>query len=219
MKYKAIIFDMDGTVVQSENFWIESTKKMLGRRNIILSEQKLTFIKSHFIGIGLFASCTFLKEYFELPDSVESLIQEKKDHAHQLYVQNVRFIKGFVEFHNMLQALNKKTALATTAGRQTVEVTNKKLNLEQFFGKHLYTVTDVGKSKPHPSIYLHAAQQLELHPADCIAIEDSAHGIQAAKSAGMFCIGINTAGNKQRLKEADLIVDQYEHIDLSKISK
>ncbi len=217
MKYKAIIFDMDGTVVQSENFWIESTKKLLGRRNITLSEPKLTYIKSHFSGIGLFASCNFLKEHFDLVDSVEVLMQEKKEHAHLLYVQNVRFIHGFVEFHNMLQALDKKTALATNAGRQTVEITNKKLNLEQFFGKHLYTVTDIGKSKPHPAIYLHAAHQLELHPADCIAIEDSAHGIQAAKSAGMVCIGINTAGNKERLKDADLIVDQYEHINLKKV--
>ena len=217
MKYKAIIFDMDGTVVQSENFWIESTKKLLARRNIILSEQKLSYIKSHFIGLGLLGSCTFLKDHFKLADSVETIIQEKKEHAHELYVQQVRFIDGFVEFHEMISKLSKKTALATNASRETVSLTNQKLNLEQFFGPHLYCVTEIGKSKPDPAIYLHAAKKLELKPIDCIAIEDSAHGIQAAKNAGMFCIGINTSGNKERLQDADLIIDKYQDIDLKKI--
>lgn len=218
MKYKAIIFDMDGTIVESESFWIESTKKVLERRDITLSDQDLAFIQSHFLGLGLDASCTFLKEHFKLSDSVESLITEKKAYAHKLYVQQVRFIDGFVSFHKQAVRLNKKTALATNANRQTVDLTDQKLNLRKFFGTHLYCVTEVGKSKPDPAIYLYAAHKLHIDPRACIAIEDSAHGIQAAKNAGMFCIGINTAQNTDRLKDADMIVNKYNQIELHTIA-
>ena len=93
--------------------------------------------------------------------------------------------------------------------------TKKALPIEQLFGQHIYNITHVNNlGKPRPDIFLHAAKQLDIDPIACIVIEDSAHGIKAAKAAGMFCIGINTHGNPDQLKEADLIINGYHEIDL-----
>lgn len=77
----------------------------------------------------------------------------------------------------------------------------------------------MSKPKPYPDLYLHAAAQLGIDPEECIAIEDSATGLAAAKSAGMFCIGINTAKKPETLSEAHMIIDTYDQIDLLNLLK
>jgi beta-phosphoglucomutase-like phosphatase (HAD superfamily) len=130
----------------------------------------------------------------------------------------VRFIPGFVQFHKKLATYNLKSGIATNASAETAELTDKLLNLRQFFGEHIYNVSHVNfANKPAPDLYLHAAKQLCIDPIACIAIEDSAHGITAAKAAGMYCIGINTARNRQALAQADCIVDHYNQIDLQNL--
>ena len=87
--------------------------------------------------------------------------------------------------------------------------------LAHFFSEHIYSIDQVEKvAKPHPAIYLHAATKLETDPAHCIAIEDSAHGIAAAKAAGMFCIGINTGRDRHAIAQADLIIECYSDLDI-----
>ena len=71
--------------------------------------------------------------------------------------------------------------------------------------------------KPNPDIFLHAAKSIGVDPKDCIVIEDSVHGIQAAKAAGMYCIAINTGNDRHLLGQADEIVDCYKQIDLDKL--
>ncbi|MBP9765178.1 HAD family phosphatase, partial [Candidatus Babeliales bacterium] len=91
-------------------------------------------------------------------------------------------------------------------------------SLDRFFKHHIYTIDRVNKqAKPKPDVYLFAAEQLGVQPDECIAIEDSAHGIAAAKAAKMFCIGINTGNDKHSLTQADLIIDSYNEIDLKKL--
>ena len=130
----------------------------------------------------------------------------------------MRFIPGFVQFHQQLAPHNLKSGIATNASKETAELTDKILNLRQFFGEHIYNVSHVNfANKPDPALYLHAAQKLCVDPLECIAIEDSTHGVTAAKGAGMYCIGINTARNHQALQQADIIVDHYNQIDLPKL--
>ena len=96
-------------------------------------------------------------------------------------------------------------------------MTDKILNLRKFFGEHIYNVSHVNfANKPDPALYLLAAQKLCVEPCECIAIEDSTHGI-TTKGAGMYCIGINTAHNRAALQQADIIVDHYSQIDLQNL--
>ena len=123
--------------------------------------------------------------------------------------------KRQVEFHAQARSLGLKIGLATNADDPTLHLTNKLLNLEQFFGMHMYNITHVNfVGKPDPKIYLHTAQQLEVDPTECFVVEDSAHGIKAAKGAGMYCIGINSSGKPEQTQEADLIINGYHEIEL-----
>ena len=214
MKYLGIIFDMDGTIIDTEHIWKEAIAQVIGRRGACLTAEQQQELHNKSIGMALPSSCALLKEAIGCDDSIQDLINEKCNIALSIYAQGVRFIKGFIEFHAQTQHLNLKTGLATNADDATLAITCQILKLERFFGKHMYNISHVENPKPHPDIYLLAAQRLGLSPDQCVAIEDSAHGIAAAQAAGIFCIGINNGSNPGQTAKADLIIDGYHEIDL-----
>jgi len=218
MKYKAIIFDMDGTIIDTHHIWDKANRQLLAKRGIQLSEHDAQELGKLLSGRAMTECCRLIKEYFNLADDLADLIKEKAEHADDLYAEGICFIEGFKEFHNKVVTLNLKVGLATNATDETVALTDKTLNLKQFFGEHIYNITHVNNQfKPNPALYLHAAKQLGLHPSECIAIEDSTHGIKAAKDAGMLCIGINTAKKPERIQESDFIIDEYHEIRLEEL--
>lgn len=221
MKFLGIIFDMDGTIVSTEQVWQAAIERILADRNIRASKSELTEIQNVSRGAGIEHSCLMLKQRFGLPDDIPTLAREMVTGANQHFEQDLRLIEGFVEFHRHATGTHQlKTGLATNADDTTLLAAKRGLNLEQYFGQHIYNASHVGnRPKPDPALFLHTADQLELWPSKCIVIEDSSHGIIAAKDAGMFCIGINTAGSAERLKDADLIINHYEHIDLQQLLK
>ncbi len=153
-----------------------------------------------------------------MKDPVDILIAEKLSLANSMYRDGIKFIEGFPDFHNQLVPSGLKYGVATNADDTTVALTDEALNLKSYFGEHIYGISHVNfVCKPDPAIYLYAAQRLSVAPEECVAIEDSAHGIRAAKAAGMRCIGINTARKKEQVAEADLVIDSYSEISLEKI--
>lgn len=209
---------MDGTIIDTEHIWKKATRMIMTKRGIAIDQALEEELEQRLAGMALPQSCKILKEVVNLPDDVENLVQEKSNNACELYEKQVNFINGFEEFHLKLQKHGLKTGLATNADDNTLNLTNRKLNLHRFFGEHLYNVSHVNhQAKPHPALYLHAAHKLEVDLKTCIAIEDSAHGIQAAQAAGLFCIGLNSSGNLNQVKNADLIVDEYHEINLEKL--
>ncbi len=217
MKYKAIIFDMDGTIVDSECIWQEAGHELIRRRNIQLSPEQQGELRSRLHGGALAHSCSIIKEFTQMPEPLDDLVKEKISIAHRLYAQGITFIEGFVPFHQKVQQMKLKTAVATNGTPDFVAITDKVLNLSKLFGKHLYNMGHVSRAKPAPDVYLYAAEQLAIDPQECIAIEDSAHGIKAAKEAGMFCIGINTNKSLKLLEQADYVIDGYHEIELGDI--
>ena len=215
MKFQAIIFDMDGTIVATEHLWKQASHAIITNRGYVLSATEEHILQEKLPGSGLRTSCQLIKDITKTDDSVEDLMKEKQEIVCQLYGSGVCFIDGFPEFYKKVTANNLKTAIATNANQQTIELTNKSLNLDHYFGNHIYTMKHVHNiAKPNPAVYLYAAHQLGISPAACIAIEDSAHGIAAAQAAGMFCIGINSSGRPEQISKADLKVETYHDIDL-----
>lgn len=215
MKFKAIIFDLDGTIIDTNHIWDQATHHLITSKGIDLTHEDKHHLSVKLKGIAIPHSCAFLKEKYNLPHTLEELMVEKKAHADRLYKEGVLFVEGFENFHKRAIEHNLALGIATNAENYTLKTAIELLDLRKYFNKHIYNFEDANNiPKPAPDVYLYAAKQLGIDPKHCLVIEDSCHGIEAANKAGMFCIGINTGKNREALKEAKHIVEHYDEIDL-----
>jgi len=210
---KAVVFDMDGTIADSEKIAERVTREFFQKRGIIMTreEEKAMF--------GLNWK-DLVKEIlksrgFEYKQSIKNTLKER-------YVRTMsRDVKALPGVYDLLGEVSKnlKVGLATNSRHREVEIIFDKLGFHEFF--HLKLARDhVKKGKPDPEIYLKAADTFGVHPLECVVFEDSIIGLQAAKNAGMKRIAIvNTYSREELALEADLVIDGYRDIDLSKILK
>lgn len=213
MKYTAVIFDMDGTIINSEHVWSKATRSLLQSRSIDVTPELQDYFKRRLHGVDIRTSCSIIKDHMGLDDDLDTLITEKKSLANSMYPHEVEFFDGFASFHEELVRHQCAVGLATNATSCTVQAVDTKLNLQSFFGQHIYHIEHVqGIGKPSPLLFLHAAEKLGRTPQECIVIEDSFHGVTAAKKAGMFCIGINTAKRPELLQHADMLINDYSEL-------
>jgi len=213
-KVKAVIFDMDGTILRTEGVWGKATTNILQQRgHSSFTEQQVTILRS-LSGIGLTPAAELLKKEFALTCPIDKIAEDIKIAAFRLFEENLQFIEGFEIFHKKLQDHFIPTSIATNADQSSLHLLNKKMNLERFFGKNLYCIEHVGnKAKPSPDVFLHAAKKLNVSPSECIVFEDSLFGFQAAQAAGMKCIAIKNSINKNSLNLVDDAIDSYHEAE------
>lgn len=218
-RFHAVIFDMDGTIIDTDHMWKSANGPILDSHAPHLTEAEKQMIIASFAKLTIYDVWKLIEQHSSVAISTEEIIQENVRHLHNFYQRDgIQFIPKFHEFHAKVQQHNLKTAIATSSEEQTVNVIVNIVPLADYFGEHIYHVDCVNKAyKPKPDVYLHAAKMLEVQPCHCIAIEDSPSGIKAAKAAGMYCIGINTSKNPALLAQADEIVDCFSEIDVHKL--
>lgn len=209
-KIKAIIFDMDGTIIKSEQVYDKVVLDLLKEKGIFeISSDKLA-VWSSLAGMSLNNASGVLKKLFELEDEIEHLVERQVEIANKYLGEKVNFIEGFEAFHKELREHNIPTAIATNAYPANLLKIDETINLQQFFGKHLYSVGHVNfVAKPDPKIFIHAAEQLGVKPEECIVFEDSVHGFNAAKAAGMKCIAIKNERNAELLHMVHEAIEHY----------
>src|SRR5262249_42904254 len=148
-----IIFDMDGTIIDTENIWKEASKQLISGKNISLSPEQEADLSTQLSGRALPDSCMLIKCLLQLPDDVSALVAQKVHIANNIYPTHANFICGFTEFHALTVQAGLKTAVATNACEETVIIADSSLNLRQFFGPHIYSRAHVPRPKPHPDLY------------------------------------------------------------------
>jgi beta-phosphoglucomutase len=220
MKFTSVIFDLDGTIIDTNHIWDKATSDLITSRGVTLTPEIKAELNKELKGVAIHNSCAIIKNKFDLEHSLEELITEKKKRANEEYLKGLRFIAGFEDFFKRVKSHNLHVGVATNAENHTLGTAIEQLNLRKFFGNHIYNFTYVNNvGKPAPDVYLFTAKQLGVEPEKCLVVEDAPHGIEAANKAGMFCIGINSAGNRHELKEAKFIIDHYDEIDLPRLLK
>lgn len=219
-EFHAIIFDMDGTIINTDHLWKSANRYILDEYAPNLSSEEKDEIITSFQHLTFYEIWTLLQKNYSIPMTLEQIAQENTRHVHTMYeIHGINFIPEFHNFHGKISNLGIKTAIATSSQQQTVEIILNKVPLHEYFDQNIYHVDHVNKAyKPKPDVYLHAAKQLGVDPCKCIAIEDSSSGIKAAKAAGMYCIAINTGKNHTLLEQADEIVECFSEINLDKFN-
>lgn len=211
---KAIIFDMDGTIIKTEHIWDKVTYETLNRYNITLTSDEFTNFRKSIIGMSRENSAATMKKLFNISNPLEQIMDTESALAVKLFQSNLEYFDGFEAFHQKLIDQKIPNAIATNSSPNHLETVRKSINLAARFGNHIYSIADVNfKAKPNPAVFLHTAKQLGVKPEACIVFEDSLHGFNAAKSAGMRCIAIKNNQNIHLLNHVAKSIESFHEAE------
>jgi len=200
---KAVIFDMDGVIVDSEPIHFESDKMTMKHYGKEISDEEL----NNYVGISNPEMWTDFKEKYRLSATLEEIL-EKQISFKKILIGSKRLepIDGIRELLCKLKSGAIKIGLASSSSRELIELILNNIGIKESF-EVIISAEDVQKSKPAPDIFLAASERLGLDPSTCLVIEDSRHGVKASKLAGMKCIGFrNPHSGSQDLSSADAVV-------------
>lgn len=201
----AVIFDMDGTLVDSMWVWTSLDHDYMKQYNLTEPEH----FHEDMEGMSFTETAEyFLKVFPDLHHTVEELMDEWMEIANDKYLNEVRVKDGAEEFIRSMKAQGKKIGMATSNARAIVEATLERRGLAPFFDA-ICTSCEAGAGKPAPDVYLNVAKKLNVAPERCLVFEDVPMGILAGKNAGMTVCAVEDAfSGKQREKKREL-ADYY----------
>ena len=206
---RAFIFDMDGTIVDNMAFHTESWLAFFARRG-------KTYDPDAFFRETAGAQAReILRERLgpEIPeDEIAVLAQEKEALYREMYAPHRSAIQGFDDFVTRARADGVKLAVATSAPPANIVFTLDELDLRRHFDA-VVGAADVARGKPHPDVFLKAAEKLGVAPADCIVFEDAPMGVEAARRAGMRTVVITSTLPADAFREFDNVVRIVAHYD------
>lgn len=205
---RAVIFDLDGSLVDSMWMWRAIDIEYLGRFGIPLPEDLQSCIE----GMSFSETAVYFKEHFPIPDSIDRIKEDWNRMAWDKYANEVPLKPGIPEFLERCREEGIKLGIATSNSRQLVENIAKVHNLRDYFSC-IMTGCDVAHGKPSPDIYLAVAEALDCPPSQCLVFEDIIPGIQAGKAAGMRVCAVEDAysvNDRERKKAfADYYISDY----------
>lgn len=204
---KAVLFDLDGTLVDSMWIWKDVDIEFLRERNLALPKDLEAF-QDQLEGMGFTETAVFFQEKFRLTESVEEIKDTWVKMAEEKYAREIPLKPGAAEFVEELKRRNIKLGICSSNSRELIQTVLKAHGMENSFDC-ITTCCDVLKSKPEPDVYLKTAQMLSVEPADCLVFEDVPMGILAGKRAGMQVCAVDDNFSKKQEKEKRALADWY----------
>lgn len=207
MMTKAVIFDMDGVIIDSEPIESLSWEKILAQygKKPIISEWGLV----HKVGTKSF---DYVMEKHGLTEDVDVIRNKKREIFINLVLKNPILMPGFLELLKKLKKQKIKIAVASNRYQEHVKLIMKSLKIQESFSALIGYSPNI-EVKPAPDIYLKAAKMLKVLPKDCLVIEDSEPGVFAAKAAGMKVLAVpNKWTAHQDFSKADKVVNSLSEI-------
>jgi HAD superfamily hydrolase (TIGR01509 family) len=180
---KLIVFDCDGVLVDSEVLAIEIEAELLNAAGLSITPDE---IAERYIGLSYGDMVAGLEQQFgrPVPDGLSEAMQQR---TLDLFPARLTATRGMVEF---IEGLERDRCVASSSNPDRIELSLELTGLSGFFKpEHVFSATMVERGKPAPDLFLLAADRLGVTPADCLVIEDSPHGVQAAVAAGMPVVG------------------------------
>lgn len=213
---KALVFDMDGVIIDSEPIHTEIALQVLRDFGKETDPSEIY----EFIGVRNEEMWTALKKRHGIDGTVEQLLEKHKFYKNERFFnEKLEPIEGIPELISAVKSKGLKIALATSSPRYFAEHVLKSMEIESYFDV-IVTADDISHSKPNPEIYLKAAEALKIQSNECVAVEDAFFGIQSAKGAGLKCIAfINPNSGNQDTTQADFVVSSIRDIDLNYLDK
>lgn len=212
---KAVIFDMDGVIIESEPLHYKAYHRMFEDVNITVSQD----LYESFTGKSTLNVCKQVCDIFNLKETPETLVAIKRKHYEYIFENDKTFdlIDGVLDVIKDYHKNGLILVLGSSASMQSIERIFKRFDLNKYFKAKL-SGAELKASKPHPEIFINAVKASGFHADECIVIEDSTNGIEAAKGAGVFCVGFDSFHSKnQDYSKANLIVKDFSEINFNKI--
>ncbi len=205
---RAILFDLDGLMFDSEPHSLASWEAVLEERGITLDQLTIGSI----LGLRIDATARTLIDKYHLPDTVQGLSDAKTEYQIAHLDGNVPPMPGLLELLGEIDRRGLQKAIASSGLRRYVEAVLRVNGLLDRFSV-IITGDQVAHGKPAPDVFLAAAQALNVEPRDCLVLEDAPAGVQAAKAAGMTCIAVPDHGVAQLdLSQADKVVASLHYV-------
>lgn len=210
--FRGVIFDMDGTLIETTQADYHAWKKVFEDHG-----QELSF-DDYFPLIGMKSEVVVNTRLHLEGEEAKKALLKKADYFRDIIESHgIQTVPYATRLLKKLKQHNLKLALATSSRSQKMNYVLKLTELLQYFDV-IVTGDEVTRSKPAPDVFIKAVEKLNLPVSQCVVIEDAASGVKAAKNAGLKCIAITTTHSADLLHEADLVISSFEELDLDKLS-
>ena len=207
----AVLFDLDGTLVDSMWMWKEIDIEYLGRFGYTCPPDLQKIIE----GMSFSETAEYFKSRFQIPDSIDEIKAAWIQMSIEKYRNEVPLKPGALRLLQYLERTGKKAGIATSNGRDMVDAVLESLQICPYF-QVIATACEVAAGKPAPDIYLEVARRLQTDPSRCMVFEDVPAGILAGKRAGMRVCAVedafSTGMREEKMELADFYIDDYNEL-------
>ncbi len=196
---KGILFDMDGVLVDSEEFICRASMAMFRNRGLLVRPEDFV----PFVGKGENAYLGGVAAQYGFQVNIDEIKAETYRIYSEMVEGKLRPLPGVNEFIALARQKGLKLAVATSADFEKMRVNLRNIGLTQDAFDATVNGSEVERKKPHPDIFQLAATKLGLKPEECLVVEDAVSGVEAAKDAGCRCLALLTSFPKEKLLNAD----------------